>query len=150
MNILVTFLRQLGFRLKKLPGWMISCCSINVTLLSPHSTNQEQRYRPFANQHPEKSSLTLLNSETLKFPSCTSNLWEQKFSFWWFVRFSLTMILNIQTNQENRSFRTYPICSVLLYYPHDYVVECHSTMKKGNQKELNVFTSSCPFLWLRV
>ena len=28
--------------------------SLNVTLLSPHPTDQEQRYHPFANQHPVK------------------------------------------------------------------------------------------------
>ena len=28
--------------------------SMNVTLLSPHPTNQEQGYRPFANQHSVK------------------------------------------------------------------------------------------------
>ena len=36
-------------------GWLVFWyCSMNVTLLSPHPINQEQRVRLFANQHPTK------------------------------------------------------------------------------------------------
>ena len=63
----------LGFGL---PVLDVCVCLKNVTLLSPHPTDQEE-FRPFANQHPKKWFPILWHCETLMFASCPPNLWQQ-------------------------------------------------------------------------
>ena len=97
-------------------------CSMNATLLSPHPINQQQVIHPFANQHPTKWFLILLNCAKLKFVSYTSNWLEQTYDFQKYTRHPLRLALSPQGRQQSLSLETTPVSSVELHYPHDNAV----------------------------
>ena len=115
--------------------------SKNAILFSPHPTEKKkQEYHPFANQHPEKNQI-LWNCETLTCPSCTSNLREQNVRLpRKNMRFSLMLISNLQSIQQNLSLGRNPIDSAELCCPHDNMVcdqscdECKASLFTDRRK----------------
>ena len=102
-----------------LPGLMIFCHSMKVTLQSPHPNNPEQGYIQLANQQPTKQFLIL---QTVTFASCASNLWEQVFDFQRYIRFSLMLKRNLPGLQQSLSPDRDPVETEELYHPHDNIV----------------------------
>ena len=93
-----------------LRGWLVfRFCSMNVPLLSPHPTNQEQEVHPFAIQHPEKWSQTLWSCAKQKFVSCTSNWVGHKFCFPKYTRHHLRLISSPRSRHQSLSLGIDPI-----------------------------------------
>ena len=64
--------------------------------------------------------------ERLKFVSYTSNLCERTFYIQRYVQFLPRSIFSVQGPQQSESLGIIPLHCVVLYYPHDNIVDSHS------------------------
>ena len=94
-------------------------------LLKPNPKYQELVFHPCVNLHQEKQFQLLLNCVKLKSVSCTSNLSVQMFDFPKYTEFLLMLILNLPGLLRNQNLEIFPICIVVLCFPHNNIVGIH-------------------------